>query len=389
MGNETNYDPNKKVYKIYKKDKLVELSIHDLLRDFKKYGNRVSDLHIKVGEPPCFRVDGDLVRAGDSLDYETAQYLIFSLLGQGDMQKLHNGQTEIDSSYHFEDYQFRISVFFDNDGIAAAIRALSMNIPQIEEVGFPNNVWKDIIDRKQGLVLVTGITGAGKSTTIASLIQRISENRACRIITLEDPIEYLFKSKKSLISQREIHRDTESFSSALRSLMREDPDIVFVGEMRDMDSTSWTLTAAETGHLVFSTLHTRDATGTLTRLMDFFPAQRQDEMRNQLSLSLIYVISQKLIPKKNSTGRTIAMEILNNNSAVANLIRTGKIEQIYSVMQTRSKEKQDENMITMEKCLELLVQKDIIAAEEAIKWTNRITSFNPTRTAPLPGLLQD
>lgn len=378
MVNESEtYNPDYKIYRLTRNNKQVELSMHDLLRDFKKYGNRVSDLHLKVGEPPCFRVDGDLMRVGEPLNVSTATYLISSLLTSSeDLSKVRDHK-EVDTSYHFEDYQFRVNVFFDNDGIAAALRALSMSIPDVETVGFPNQVWRDIITRKQGLVIVTGITGAGKSTTIASLIQRISQDRACRIITLEDPIEYIFKSKKSLISQREIGRDTASFGDGLRSMMREDPDIIFVGEMRDQDSTSWTLTAAETGHLVFSTLHTRDATGTLTRILDFFPSHRRDEMCNQLSLSLAYIISQKLIPKKYPPGRVIAMEVLNNNSAVANLVRTGKFEQIYSMMQTRTKDKQDENMMTAEKCLERLVSKDVVTLEEAQKWTNRPTSFNP------------
>ncbi len=377
-----NYDPNQKVYKIEKKDKTLELSMHDLLRDFKKYGNRVSDLHLKVGEPPCFRVDGDLVRAGDPLDSNTTEYLIFSLIPEAERLKLRNKLMEVDTSYHFEDYQFRINVFYDNDGIAAAIRALSMTIPTVEEIGFPNKVWKDIVDRNQGLVVVTGITGAGKSTTIASMIERINQDRACRIFTLEDPIEFLFKPQKALISQREIHKNTESFGSGLRSLLREDPDIIFVGEMRDIDSAAWTLTAAETGHLVFSTLHTRDSTGTITRILDFFPSARQDEIRNQLSLSLAYIISQKLIPKKYPPGRVVAMEILNNNPAVSNLIRTGKIEQIYSIMQSRTKDKLEENMITLEKSLERLAAKDIITVEEAMKWVNRPTSFNLSGTMP-------
>lgn len=377
------YDPNQKVYKITRQNKISELSMHDLLRDFKKYGNRVSDLHLKVGEPPCFRVDGDLMRAGEPLDAPTANYLIQSLVSNPDDRKKIQEHGEVDISYHFEEYQFRVNIFFDNDGIAAALRALSMTIPEIDSVGFPNQVWRDIIVRKQGLVLVTGITGAGKSTTIAALIQRIAQERACRIITLEDPIEYIFKPKKALISQREIGRDTASFGNGLRSMMREDPDVIFVGEMRDMDSSSWTLTAAETGHLVFSTLHTRDATGSITRILDFFPEHRRDEMSNQLSLSLAYVISQKLIPKKYPPGRVVAMEILNNNSAVANLIRTGKLEQIYSMMQTRTKDKQDENMMTAEKCLERMVSKDVIALEEAVKWANRPTSFSPS-AASLP-----
>lgn len=282
----------------------------------------------------------------------------------------------MDCSYRVGSLQFRINVFQENDGICAAIRALSLEVPKIEEIGFPNNVWKDIIDRKQGLVLVTGITGAGKSTTIASLIDRISEKRNCRIITLEDPIEYIYQQKYSLISQREVGRDVKSFVDGLRSMMREDPDIIFIGEMRDPETIAMTLMAAETGHLVFSTLHTRDATGTVTRILDYFPPGKQSEVQNQLSLGLSHIISQKLVPKKDETGRIVAMEILNNNNyACANLIRTGKTEQLYSQLQTKIKNKPDEKMLTMEKHLAQLVKQDKVDLLEAQKWANNVTSF--------------
>ena len=225
-------------------------------------------------------------------------------------------------------------------------------------------------------MLITGITGAGKSTTIASLIDRISEKHACRIITLEDPIEYLYQQKYSIISQREVGRDVKSFIAGLRAVLREDPDIIFVGEMRDPETIAMTLMAAETGHLVFSTLHTRDTTGTITRILDYFPPSRQSEVQNQLSLGLSHIISQKLIPKKDATGRIVAMEILNNNNyACANLIRTGKIEQLYSQLQTKVKNKPDEKMITMEKHLAMLVKADRIDLLEAQKWANNTTSF--------------
>jgi twitching motility protein PilT len=222
---------------------------------------------------------------------------------------------------------------------------------------------------------VTGITGAGKSTTIASIIERISQIRACRIITIEDPIEYIYEQKMSIISQRELGRDVKSFVDGLRSMMREDPDIIFVGEMRDPETIGMTLMAAETGHLVFSTLHTRDATGSVTRILDYFPAGRQQEVRNQLSLSLSHIISQKLIPRKDGRGRIVAMEVLNNNYAVANLIRTGKLEQIYSQLQTKTRPRPDEKMMTMERHLGMLVRANKIDLFEAEKWCNNINSF--------------
>jgi twitching motility protein PilT len=225
------------------------------------------------------------------------------------------------------------------------------------------------------LVLVMGITGAGKSTTIASLIDRILREQAVRVITLEDPIEYRIPAHQGLISQREIGRDSGSFERGLRDALREDPDVIFVGEMRDRESASWTLTAAETGHLVFSTLHTRDARGTVTRLLDMFPSNQQDEIASQVSLGLRYVICQKLVPLASGQGRVAAMEILNNTYAVANLIRTGKVEQMYSQIQTRTKDIPSERMITAERHLALLVQTGKITQAEATSWANDPQSF--------------
>ncbi|MCK4753375.1 MAG: PilT/PilU family type 4a pilus ATPase [Planctomycetes bacterium] len=363
--------------KVYPAEDFGMLSILDMLEYFEKHGAmRVSDLHIKVGAAVTYRVDGVLAKLkGSSVTTEIAKQLIYPLMSEAHIQEFENKLT-VDCSYKIGSLQFRINVFKENDGICAAIRALSLDIPKIEDVGFPNTVWNDIVNRKHGLVLVAGITGAGKSTTIASLIDRISEKRACRIITIEDPIEYIYQQKNSLISQREIGRDVSSFVDGLRSMMREDPDIIFVGEMRDAETIAMTLMAAETGHLVFSTLHTRDATGTITRVLDYFPAGRLQEVQNQLSLGLAYVICQKLIPKKDGNGRIVAMEILNNNAyACANLIRTGKIEQIYSQMQTKVKSGPEENMITMESHLARLVKEDKIDLLEAQKWANNVTTF--------------
>ncbi len=362
--------------KVYPTQNLGKLSVRDMLNYFiEKGAMRVSDLHIKVGAPPTYRIDGNLVKLkGPNVDPKMAIQLIYPLLTKQNLQKYQTDYS-VDSSYRLGNLQFRINVFKENDGLAAAIRALSLDIPKVEDIGFPNDIWQDIIDRKHGLVLVTGITGAGKSTTIASLIDRIGEKRACRIITLEDPIEYIYQQKYSIISQREVGKDVHSFVDGLRSMMREDPDIIFVGEMRDPETISMTLMAAETGHLVFSTLHTRDTTGTITRILDYFPEGRQAEVSNQLSLGLRYVISQKLIPKKDATGRIATMEILNNNYACANLIRTGKIEQIYSQLQTKTRNKPDEKMITMERHLASLVKADKVDLLEAQKWANNITSF--------------
>jgi twitching motility protein PilT len=362
--------------KVYPTENLGQMSITDMLAYFEQHGAmRVSDLHIKVNAPPAYRIDGDIVKLkGITVTPEIAKQLIYPLLSDvnlGKFQELHS----VDCSYRYGSLQFRINVFQENDGICAAIRALSLEIPKIENIGFPNDIWEDIVERKQGLVLITGITGAGKSTTIASLIARISEKSACRIITVEDPIEYIYQQKHSIISQREVGRDVNSFVDGLRSMLREDPDIIFVGEMRDPETIAMTLMAAETGHLVFSTLHTRDATGSITRILDYFPSGRQSEVRNQLSLGLAYIVSQKLIPKKDATGRIVAMEILNNNYACANLTRTGRVEQIYSQLQTKTKNQPDEKMITLESHLARLVKADKVDLLEAKKWANDIGCF--------------
>jgi twitching motility protein PilT len=362
--------------KVYSVENIGKMSINDMLYYFEEKGAmRVSDLHIKVGAPPTYRIDGDLVKLkGLAVTSDIARQLIYPILTDEKLAVFEK-EYSVDSSYRYGTLQFRINVFKENDGICAAIRALSMDIPKIEQIGFPNNIWEDIINRRHGLVLVTGITGAGKSTTIASLIDRISEKHACRIITLEDPIEYIYQQKHSVISQREVGRDTHSFVAGLRQMLREDPDIIFVGEMRDPETIAMTLMAAETGHLVFSTLHTRDTTGTITRVLDYFPSGRQNEVRNQLSLGLFAIISQKLIPRKDGKGRIAAMEILNNNFACANLIRFGKIEQLYSQLQIKTQNRPSEKMLTMESHLARLVKQDKIDLLEAKKWANNLNTF--------------
>jgi len=362
--------------KVYPTNDLDKLSLLDMLKYFEEHGAmRVSDLHIKVGTPPAYRIDGDLVRLkGPPVTPEIAKMLIFPLLSKEKSQRL-GSQHSVDCSYRLGQLQFRINIFKENDGLCAAIRALSLDVPKIEDIGFPNNIWEDIIRRKHGLVLLTGITGAGKSTTIASLIGRISESSACRIMSVEDPIEYIFQQKASMISQREVGRDVNSFGEGLKEMLRQDPDVIFVGEMRDPETIAMTLMAAETGHLVFSTLHTRDAGGTITRILDYFPEGRQSEVRNQLSLGLGYIICQKLVPRKDGQGRVAAMEILNNNYACANLIRHGKIEQMYTQLQVKTRDLPDEKMITMEKHLAILVKRGQVEMLEAQKWANNVKTF--------------
>lgn len=362
--------------KVYSASAERKFSMRDLLDYFASFGRmRVSDLHLKVNRPPIYRVDGDLqATKGAPIDAAAMELLARALLTDVEWMRFKEMRS-VDSSLMTPTMQFRINVFHDNDGIVIAVRALQNEILALEEIGFPNGVWRDIVARQHGLVLVTGITGAGKSTTIASLIDRISQVRPCRIITLEDPIEYRLQSKAALISQREVGRDVLSFERGLRDCLREDPDVIFVGEMRDRESAAWTLTAAETGHLVFSTLHTRDARGTITRVLDLFPSTQQDEVGAQLSLGLSHIISQKLIPRSDGQGRVVAMEVLNNTYGVSNLIRVGKLEQLYTHLQTKTKDIPEERMVSLERSLAMLVWARKVAPLEAEKWANHPTAF--------------
>ncbi|MFN0138082.1 MAG: type IV pilus twitching motility protein PilT [Phycisphaerae bacterium] len=333
---------------------------------------RVSDLHLKTGEPPIYRVDSALKRTNSPpINAETMELLARAILSDAEMETLYKARS-VNSSLLVGDIRVRTNAFYDSDGLAMAIRALDTNVPDVEDIGFPNGVWQDICELRHGLVLVTGATGAGKSTTIAAMLKRISENRSCRIITLEDPVEYRMKSSQAIISQRAIGRDVPNFERGLRDCLREDPDIIFVGEMTDQESATWTMTAAETGHLVFSAIHTRDAPGTITRLLDMYPVSRHEEVAHQLSLGLRYVLAQKLLPRAVVKGRVLAMEILSNNYAVGNLIRQLKPEQIYSIMQTQTQDIPEQRMMTLERSLAMLVQQGLIDPFEAERHANHV-----------------
>jgi twitching motility protein PilT len=352
------------------------LSLQDLLDYFGKRGvMRISDLHLKAGYAPSYRVDGELQPMRTRpLTADAVEQAARRLLPPEEYERLATRKA-VDGSLIQDKLQFRLNVFRDSDGLCIAIRALEGGAPEVEALGFPNQTWRDILTRQQGLVLVTGITGCGKSTTIASLINRIAHTSSSRIITLEDPIEYRLRGDRSVVSQRELGRDVPSYEVGLRDCLREDPDVIFVGEMRDRDATSWTLTAAETGHLVFSTLHTRDARGTITRILDMYPPDRQEEVASQLSLGLAYVICQKLVPRADGQGRVAVMEIMQNSYAVANLIRLRKVEQLYSVMQTQTKDTTPERMVTLERSLANLVAAGIVEPLEAEKWANHPETF--------------
>lgn len=370
----SDFDPRKKVYQAQG----GTFSIIDLLRSFADPEleidgmSRISDLHMKVGEPVRYRYDGELetIAEGEALTEETLRELVFPLLSEKQRQSLvENTQLDIDSGYCWEEEKinFRLNVFHDRDGTACVMRMLPKHIPEIDEIGFMSpKIWQEITSLNQGLVLVTGVTGSGKSTTIASIIDYINKSRKARIITLEDPIEYVFRSEQSLISQRELGKHLSDFPNGLRSALRENPDIIYVGEIRDAVTAQLALTAAETGHLVLSTLHTKDVKGTFSRIVDMFPSDRSNEIAAQLSFSLAYAISQKLLARKSGNGRVAAFEVLKNNSGVANLVRTSKLHQVYSKMETGM----SEGMNTLEQHLIELVEQGIISKNEAISHAN-------------------
>lgn len=333
--------------------------------------SRFSDLHLKVGRPAYYRYDGDMrpLTGGADLTGAVVEKLVVPLLDAAQAERLRDSPPQdIDASFAWDETElnFRLNVFHDREGLAAVFRVLPRAIPAVETVGFPDAaVWREICALRQGLVLLTGNTGSGKSTTIASFLQYIDAHRHARIVTLEDPIEYLFRGTRSLFSQREVGRHVASFAAGLRSALREDPDIIFVGEMRDRETTALALTAAETGHLVFSTLHTKDAKGAVTRIVDMFPPERTKEIMAQLSLSLSFVIGQKLVVRRTG-GRRVALEVLKNTVSVANLVRMGTWHQLYSTMETSQKD----GMITLERHLLELVRAGEIDRAEALRHVN-------------------
>ena len=333
---------------------------------------RLSDLHLTVGQPATYRLDGELVRlvGAAPLSASALEGLLFPLLTGDQVQKLAGpALADVDAGFEWkeEGVSFRINAFHERNGLAAAIRVLPKKVPDVSAVGFPSErVWKEILELRQGLVIVTGITGSGKSTTIASLIHRLNKSAHVRIITLEDPIEYVLESGSALISQREVGKHLSAFHTGLRSALREDPDVIFVGEMRDAETTSLALTAAETGHLVLSTMHTKDSRGVLSRIVDLFPPERSKEVCAQLSFSLSCVLAQKLVPRSDGNGQRVAMEVLKNLPAVANLIRTGQWHQIYSQMETQRRQ----GLITLERHLEDLLERGEITKETAARYSN-------------------
>ena len=318
---------------------------------------KLSDLHLHVNEPVAIRVDGEIqVFPEDIVTQQDFDGFIKSWLTQE--QRLRFMECfDADLAVESGEYRFRVNLFKTARGMAAVMRKIETVIPGFDSLGLPA-VARDVIEQENGLILVTGPTGSGKSTTLAAMIDRVNRHRNGHIITIEDPIEYVHQNQKCVISQREVARDTVSFASALRASLREDPDVILVGELRDLETIQLALTAAETGHLVFGTLHTSGAPNTINRIIDVFPPQQQDQVRAQLSQSLRLVMTQRLLRRKGGSGRVAAFEVMTCNPAVRNLIRENKVFQIPSIMQTA----RAEGMMTMEASIQSLVQSGEVDA---------------------------
>lgn len=340
------------------------LQIRNLL--LHAYEENASDLHVTVGVPPVYRVNGRLVQYGDMImTPDMVNKMVREILPQPKADEFEaKGETDFD--YTLEGYcRFRVNAFHQRNAGAIAARLISTSIPTIESLNMPKVLY-ELAEKPQGLILVTGPTGSGKSTTLAAMINYINENKAKHIITLEDPIEYVHHHKKSIINQREVGADTASFANGLRASLRQDPDIILVGEMRDLETISTAITAAETGHLVFATLHTSSAPTTIDRIIDVFPPYQQGQIRIQLANVLQGIISQRLFVKKDGKGRVAATEILIGVPAVTNLIRNEKVYQIPSVMQTS----RALGMHTLETSIQGLISEGRISLEEARPYLN-------------------
>jgi twitching motility protein PilT len=333
--------------------------------------NKASDLHLSAGLPPMIRVNGDIRRINlPPLKHEEVYAMIYDIMSDA-IQKEFEENLEVDFSFEIPNLaRFRVNAYTQNRGAAAAFRTIPTKIQTIEQLGGPR-IFHDIIKAPRGLILVTGPTGSGKSTTQAALVNEINEQVNGHIVTIEDPIEFIHESKKCLINQREVGSQTHSFAAALRSVVREDPDYILVGEMRDIETIRLALTAAETGHLVFATLHTSSAPKTMDRIIDVFPAAEKDMVRAMLSESLVAVISQALLKTKDGLGRIAAFEILIGTSAVRNLIRENKVAQMYSSMQTG----QGAGMQTMDQALLDLVRRNKITRATALEIANNRDLF--------------
>ena len=337
------------------------ISLNNMLEDMVKKDG--SDLHLSVGSPPRIRINGELIPTNqDKLSSDDLKNLLQNELTEYRLKKLSKNE-DVDFSIGITGIsRFRVNIFKQRGNLVATFRRLPYEIPSLQSLNLPAIV-NDLTLHKKGLILITGGTGSGKSTTMASLIQKISNESASHIVTIEDPIEYLYEHSKSLVNQREVGSDTQNFQSSLKSVLRQDPDVVAIGELRDAESMNAALTIAETGHLVLGTLHTNNAAGTITRLINAFPQDKQNIIRTTLSLSLIAVISQQLIPNLNK-GRSLALEILINTPSIKSLIRENNIHQIENYILSGSKD----GMIRMDDSILNLYKENIISKEEALNF---------------------
>ncbi|HEX8557651.1 MAG TPA: type IV pilus twitching motility protein PilT [Pyrinomonadaceae bacterium] len=340
--------------------------LEELLKVAKQHN--ASDLHLASGSSPYLRIHGDMVRLNyKSVPAEVCQRLIFEVLSER-QRELFRESLELDFSHTVQGVgRFRVNVFMQRNGIGGVFRLIPEEVQTPAALGLPEDKLLDLIDVSEGLILVTGPTGSGKSTTLASIVDAINESRRAHIITIEDPIEFVHRNKQSLINQREVSSHTLSFSNALRAALREDPDIILVGEMRDLETISLAITAAETGHLVFGTLHTNSAVKTVDRIIDVFPERQQAQVRTMLAESLRGVVAQALLPREDGKGRVAVAEILVNIPAVANLIREGKGYQIASAMQTG----RSQGMVTFETSINELMRAGLITRDEGQNFLSR------------------
>jgi twitching motility protein PilT len=339
---------------------LEETHIDDLLRLVVEKGG--SDLHMVVGAAPIIRVDGQLTATPyEKVTPADSQRMLYDILTDEQIQRF-EATYELDLSYSVAKIsRFRVNLYRDRGTIAGAFRVIPSRIPTIEELGLPKTL-TELSRKPRGLILVTGPTGSGKSTTLAAMINQINSERSCHIITIEDPIEYLHAHRYSIINQRELGMDTKSFGNALRSALREDPDVILVGEMRDLETIATAITCAETGHLVLATLHTNNASQTVDRMVDVFPPGQQEQIRFQLSNNIEAVLCQQLLPRAGTPGRVCAMEVMLASAAVRNLIREAKAHQITSMIQTSA----NMGMQTMDQALRDLYQRGLITYDEAM-----------------------